>query len=294
MGKNLERELYAEKETSNGSGFLRNFSNLAKNKLVQLSLAGLMGFTGLAGCAPSKGDGGGNKNHAPQITTASIPSGTENQSYSAQISYTDSDGDLGDCLLTSKPSFLNVRNLESVKKCEVYGDLPEVSSDTNYPLTLKVTDPSGDSDTRNYNLLIKDNSVPNNPPVITSSPVTTVNENSPYSYQVLRNDPDGDSTTCSLTEAPIFLTINSTSCLVSGNSFEVNSDETHPVTVKVEDTFGAPTNQNYNLTIKNVEQNLPPEINTSTLGMPIENQPGARSIRIPPVFCAARRTDDPP
>ena len=47
----------------------------------------------------------------------------------------------------------------------------------------------------------------NNLPVITSSPVLSVNENSSYSYDVNANDADGDTLTYSLATAPSWLSI---------------------------------------------------------------------------------------
>ncbi len=88
----------------------------------------------------------------------------------------------------------------------------------------------------------------NNPPTITSSPVTSVNENSAYSYDVDAIDLDGDNLTYSLTTAPSWLSINSSTGVISGTAPDLSSDTTADVTVQVTD--GTDTvSQNYTITI---------------------------------------------
>ncbi|MBS3086816.1 putative Ig domain-containing protein, partial [Candidatus Pacearchaeota archaeon] len=97
----------------------------------------------------------------------------------------------------------------------------------------------------------------NNLPVITSTPVTQVNEGQNYVYDVNANDADGDTLTYSLTTAPSWLSINSATGLITGTAPQVNADTAFSVTVKVSDGTGFVT-QSYTLTVKNVPIVPPP------------------------------------
>jgi len=93
----------------------------------------------------------------------------------------------------------------------------------------------------------------NNSPVITSSPITQVDENQYYNYQVRAEDKDNDELSYSLTEKPGWLSISS-SGLVSGTAPEVSQDQNYPVQVRVSDGEDQDS-QSYDLTVKDV----PPE-----------------------------------
>ena len=91
----------------------------------------------------------------------------------------------------------------------------------------------------------------NHAPVIYSSPVTQVNENSPYSYDVNASDSDGDSLTYLLSSALGWLSINSSTGLITGTAPDVGADISYPVNVRVSDGKTS-TDQSYNLIVKNV------------------------------------------
>ena len=99
----------------------------------------------------------------------------------------------------------------------------------------------------------------NNPPVITSVPVTQINEGAFYSYKVVAVDPDGDVLTYSLTQNPSWLSINPSTGLITGTAPQVNSDTADFVKVSVSDGVHS-VMQTYILTVKNIVQ--PPEDTT--------------------------------
>ncbi len=88
-------------------------------------------------------------------------------------------------------------------------------------------------------------------PIIYSSPLTQVNENSQYSYDVDAYDSDNDPISYSLTQAPGWLSITPSTGLISGTAPNVSADTNYPITVRASDgkTF---SEQSYNLTVKNV------------------------------------------
>ncbi len=98
----------------------------------------------------------------------------------------------------------------------------------------------------------------NNPPVITSTAVTQVNENTTYSYQVSATDTDNDALTYSLIQYPNWLSISS-SGLISGTSPQVNSDTNYDIIVRVSDGKD-PVQQAYTLTVTNFPDTTAPVI----------------------------------
>ena len=130
---------------------------------------------------------------------------------------------------------------------------PEADYNGTDSFTYTVSDGNGGLDTATVHVTV--NPV-NDPPVITSTPITTATQGVLYEYQVEANDPDGDTLTYTLTTAPGFLTINSSTGLISGTPG--NDDVgTHTVTVQVSDGVNRDAvTQSYTLTVENV--NDPP------------------------------------
>jgi len=88
----------------------------------------------------------------------------------------------------------------------------------------------------------------NYPPEITSTPITEVNENDPYEYQVVAVDADNHPLTYSFSVAPAWLSINSQTGLITGTAPEVNTDTGFSVSVVVSDGTDIDT-QSYTLTV---------------------------------------------
>ncbi len=116
--------------------------------------------------------------------------------------------------------------------------------------TFKANDGIANSNTATVSIAVNP-VVTNNPPVITSNPVTKVDEKKNYIYQVTATDADSDTLVYSLTQAPNWLSINSQTGLVSGTAPSVNTDTNFDVTVRVSDGKANVT-QSYVLTVKNV------------------------------------------
>jgi len=93
--------------------------------------------------------------------------------------------------------------------------------------------------------------IPNNPPIINSTPITQAKENTPYTYQVQAVDPEGNSISCSLDQAPSFLNMNN--CTITGTPSDSDSGTSHNIKVAVQDEFGNRSTQNYTLNIINTE-----------------------------------------
>ena len=102
---------------------------------------------------------------------------------------------------------------------------------------------------------------PNNPPKITSNPITEVREGKPYRYQVKATDENVDTLECRLNESPRWL--SEQNCVISGKAPLVDKNEKYNVTVSVLDEKGSSDSQSYQLTVKDVavtQGNNPPVI----------------------------------
>jgi hypothetical protein len=205
-------------------------------------------------------------NNVPVITSSPVTQVNEKQAYFYQVTASDADGDNLIYSLTQNPSWLSINSQTGL----LSGTSPEVSSDYSYAITIMVSD-GKDSATQSYSLLVKNVLEPpvNNVPVITSSPVTQVNEKQAYFYQVTASDADGDNLIYSLTQNPSWLSINSQTGLLSGTSPEVSSDYSYAITIMVSDGKDSAT-QSYAVTVKDtniVLDTIPPVI---SLVSPIE------------------------
>lgn len=96
------------------------------------------------------------------------------------------------------------------------------------------------------------NVVPNTPPTITSSPdLGPVNEGELYSYDVDATDAEGQTITFALQSAPVDMTIDSASGLITWTSGDTDAGQ-HAVTVRAQDSLGAFDEQSYTIDVVEV------------------------------------------
>lgn len=208
-------------------------------------------------------------NNAPVITTTAVTQVNEGAAYSYDVNATDADGNTLTYSLATAPSWLTISATTGL----ITGTAPAVAVDTVFPVTVSVTD-GIDNTTQSFNVTVT-NIVPpvNSAPTISSTPLTSVNENQNYVYQVNATDVDGDTLTYALTTAPAWLTISSTTGLITGTAPSVSANTNFPVTVSVSDGTTA-TTQSYNITVNNVivpPANSPPVINSTAITQVNEN-----------------------
>ena len=118
-----------------------------------------------------------------------------------------------------------------------------------HTIRLNVMGNSNSEGTLELILTVEEPTPVNNPPVITSTSVTEVNEETSYSYQVTATDADGNTLTYSLTENPDWLSISDG--LISGTAPLVDSDTDYLITVDVSDGTDSVT-QTFTLTVRDV------------------------------------------
>jgi hypothetical protein len=189
-------------------------------------------------------------NFAPTFTSVPVDTTREEQAYSYQITARDIDvGDVVNYTVEFKPAWLNYDG-----GTKTLSGTPG-NSDVGDDFVLIKIDDSKDTAQQEYILHIIN---ANDDPVITSSPVLTVDEENLYSYQVTASDIDvGDNLTFSAPVKPAWLTMNSSTGLFSGTPPADDTSE-YSITVRVTDDSAAFDEQSYTLDVMNV--NDPPEI----------------------------------
>jgi VCBS repeat-containing protein len=89
----------------------------------------------------------------------------------------------------------------------------------------------------------------NHAPSINSAPVTTATEGTPYVYQLLATDQDGDSLSYALDLAPAGMLIDALSGLVSWTPGSAQARQSLGVTVRVTDAGGLAATQSFSITV---------------------------------------------
>ncbi|MDP3992074.1 MAG: putative Ig domain-containing protein [Nanoarchaeota archaeon] len=189
-------------------------------------------------------------NNPPVANSQSITT-NKNTPVSIMLTASDTDNDALTFSIVSNPSHGTLSNFNSTSGMVTY--TPNVNHTGSDSFTFKVNDGTADSNVATVSITVNPVGV-NNPPIITSTPVTQVDEGANYVYDVNATDADGDTLTYSLTQAPSWLSINSATGLITGTAQNVNADTPFNVTITVSDGTASVT-QSYVLTVKNVPSN---------------------------------------
>ena len=183
------------------------------------------------------------------------------------------DTDSGDSVTLSvqtKPAWLNFN-----AGTGVLSGTPNNSHVGSHSIMLRATDSNNAYVEQSFTITV--NNV-NDAPTITSTAVTTVNEDAGYSYTFAASDADsGDSVTLSAPTTPSWLSFNANTGVLSGTPSN-NDVGNHSVVLKATDNSGAVDTQSFTLTVDNV--NDAPTI-TSTAVTSV-NEDVAIAINLPP------------
>ncbi len=133
---------------------------------------------------------------------------------------------------------------------KVFTVLPSTyQTNGTYTIYITATDSDGSNSYTLTLVVLPSTSPTNHAPVITSTPVTQVNESKPYNYQITATDADNDILTYYMGTSASWLSINPSTGLISGTAPGVNSDTNYNIEVKVSDgTINV--SQFYTLTVK--------------------------------------------
>lgn len=177
-------------------------------------------------------------NAAPQITTTPVTTAPVGAAYRYDVDATDANGDSLTYSLTTAPGGMSIQAGTGLVSWT-----PTAAQTGSHAVTVRVADPGGLAATQAFTVV-----VPNAPPVITSTAVTTAGVGAPYSYDVNASDLNADTLTYSLTQAPNGMTVNAASGLISWvpMSGQVGS---HAVTVRAVDPGGLAATQSFTLVV---------------------------------------------
>ncbi|MFY0640988.1 MAG: hypothetical protein JXR16_08080 [Bermanella sp.] len=125
--------------------------------------------------------------------------------------------------------------------------LPTASDIGSHYILITAVDESSAVTEQGYTLFVEN---VNEAPVITSMPVTQVNESQSYVYQIMATDEDGDAFSYTLTSKPLGMTISDAGLIEWTSSHDQIG--VHKISIKVVDTHGAEANQAYDLNVLEV------------------------------------------
>jgi uncharacterized repeat protein (TIGR02543 family) len=188
-------------------------------------------------------------NEAPTSTAISAAQVNETAAVNIDVhaSFSDPNGDTLAFTLTGAPVWLSINSASGI----ITGTAPSVTSDTPYTFTVVAKDPSNAQTTQSMTLTVK-NSI-NEAPTSTAITAAQVNETAAVNIDIHASfsDPNGDTLAYSLTGAPVWLSINSASGIITGTAPSVTSDTPYTFTVVAKDPSLAFTSQSMTLTVKN-------------------------------------------
>jgi len=189
-------------------------------------------------------------NNPPVLNPIGNKQINENELLEFTISATDADND---SLTFPQPTDLPTGAIltDNTDGTATFSWTPDYTQSGTYNVTFTVSD---GIDIGSETITITVNNI-NRIPSIASILDSTINEGETYNYQVIATDADEDTLTYSLTTNQNWLSINSTTGLITGTAHEISSDESYNIEVEVSDGNGGTNTQTYTLTVKDV----PPE-----------------------------------
>ena len=184
-------------------------------------------------------------NSAPEITSTAVTAATQNLAYSYDVEATDADtGDTLTFSLDTAPAGMTIDATTGVIQW-----IPTVAG--SHAVTVKVEDDEEASDTQTFTITVATAAIVPTAPSITSTAVTTAQEDQAYSYDVEATDANaGDTLTYYLDQSPTGMTINSGTGVISWTPDDSDAGQQHNVTVRVQDSGGLSATQAFTVDVQ--------------------------------------------
>ncbi len=199
-----------------------------------------------------------NVNDAPVFTSTPNPDATSGVQYTYNINTNDIDaGDQVTLTFNVKPSWLNFTTTGFPQGNGRLQGTPQ-NSNRGQPqnVRLRATDQNGGITFQEFTINVI---FPNTAPEFTSTPITEATQDEEYTYNITINDADNDDVTIRAIVAPTWLNFTSGDLTATLKGTPGNAEVgQHTVVLEVEDFLGLKTNQNFTITVENV--NDAPEI----------------------------------
>ncbi len=190
-------------------------------------------------------------NTPPEITSTPVTGSRPLEPFVYDVQATDADGDTLSYSLPTAPSGMTINSSTG---------LIQWTPDAEGVFSVVVSVDDGIfSTTQAFTLTIV---LANEGPEITSTPSTSVDAGVTYQYQVEATDPEGEDISYSLTTAPLGMSINDTTGLISWAT-DLADAGVHPIEVRATDASEQFSTQSYQLTVVDATPNQPPQITSS-------------------------------
>lgn len=176
---------------------------------------------------------------APTITSTPVVAAFTESVYTYAVEAVDTNTD--DSLTYSLTQYQGEMSIDADTGVIVWtvGDIAEAS----YGVTVVVTDSTGLTDTQSFEIAV---TRANQPPVITSTPIESINSDEVYFYDVNATDPDGDTLSYYLIVPPAGMTIDEVTGVIEWQAAEPGF---YSVTVEVFDGNGGSASQFYMVSV---------------------------------------------
>ena len=195
-------------------------------------------------------------NGAPVISSTALTSATQDAAYSYTLVATDSD--VGDSLTLSAvtlPSWLSFNAATGV-----LSGTPANANVGSHAVVLRATDVDGLTAEQSFSIVVAN---VNDAPTISSTALTSANQDAAYSYTLVATDSDvGDSVTLSAVTLPSWLSFNTATGVLSGTPTNTNVGS-HAVVLRATDVDGLTAEQSFSIVVANV--NDAPTISSTAL-----------------------------
>jgi hypothetical protein len=175
-------------------------------------------------------------NLPPAITFTPVFTASPGRAYSYQVTAADADGTISQYQLLQSPAGMTINSMTGV----ITWNNPPVG---NHQVVVGAVDNSGTGATQGFELTARANSTPNVPTI----PIQSVSPGQNCRYNLKATDANGDLLTFALTQSPSGMTVDEFGRICWQPT--AASIGTHPVEVKVTDTFGESVTVSYNLSV---------------------------------------------
>ncbi|MEM7550921.1 MAG: putative Ig domain-containing protein [Bacteroidota bacterium] len=192
-----------------------------------------------------------NQNDAPSFSSSPVLVALQGEDYEYSVVTTDPDlADSRSIIANELPLWLSFEEFSN-GTARIFGTPSNLDLGPNN-VELQVIDLAGESVLQSFTITV-DNA--NDPPSFSSTPLTNATEDNLYSYTITTNDPDlGDTRIITALSIPDWLSLNDNedgTALLSG--IPENSDVgSFGIVLNVRDAIGLDANQNFTVTVANV------------------------------------------
>ncbi|MBL8823222.1 MAG: tandem-95 repeat protein [Planctomycetia bacterium] len=197
-------------------------------------------------------------NRDPEFVSHALPDVMVGRTYRYAAQAVDPDGDTVSYQLIAGPVGMSLHPATG----QVIW-IPSLEQIGNHTVILQANDGRGGLATQQFTIAVRE-TIPNRPPIITSTPVVDAYVNNigapsnlQYRYDVKGFDPDFDPTSFSLTIFPAGMTINASTGVITWTPTGLQLGD-HAVKVKLSDGRGGEAEQSFTVTVHNPNDNNVP------------------------------------